>query len=201
MFASRFDRSPDGAASAARDVAALLAAPLAAIVYPNEAYPQALFQRVVELCRARDLNIAGVLQHPACEDPAHRCDVVLEDVMTGERTELFEQRGRGATGCRLDIAALTDVTARIERALQRDPALLVLNKFGKVEAEGGGLVDPIAGAIDRGIPVIIGVPARNLAAWRAFAGDLAVEFGADSDVVTGWLDRVCSRSGVRIPTS
>jgi hypothetical protein len=164
---------------------------LAAVIYPNEAYPQATFQRIVSHCRARAQKLAGVLQHPACEDPVHRCDVVLEDLISGARTELFEHRGKGASGCRLDVAALTDVIARIERALQQGPDLLVLNKFGKVEAEGGGLVDPIAAAIDRDIPVIIGVPARNLAAWRAFAGDLAVEFAAEFDAIAEWLERVC----------
>jgi hypothetical protein len=133
------------------------------------------------------------LQHPACDDPAHRCDVVLEDLVTGDRTELFERRGSGATGCRLDIAALTDVTARLERALQNDPDLLVLNKFGKVEAEGGGLVDLIAAAIDRGTPVIIGVPARNLGAWRAFAGDLAAEFTTEFGAIADWLALACGR--------
>lgn len=172
---------------------------LAAIIYPNESYPQATFQRVVKLGRSRALKLAGVLQHPACDDFAHRCDVILEDLVSGERTELFERRGRGATGCRLDIAALTDVTVRLERALRHEPDLLMLNKFGKVEAEGGGLVDPIAVAIDRGIPVIIGVPARNLAAWRMFAGDLAVEFTPDCAEITGWLDCVCRRSPASAP--
>ena len=69
----------------------------------------------------------------------------------------------------------------------------MLNKFGKVEADGGGLVDPIAAAIDLGIPVIIGVPVRNLAAWRTFAGELAVEFAGDFGAIAGWLDLVCSR--------
>lgn len=186
MFAWRFDRSPD-------------APLLAAVIYPNEAYPQATFRRVVGECRSRALKLAGVLQHPAREDPAHRCDVVLEDLASGERTELFERRGNGARGCRLDIAALTDVTARIERALQHDPDLLVLNKFGKVEAEGGGLVDPIAAAIDRGIPVMTGVPTHNLAAWRAFAGDLAVEFAGDFGAIADWLDLVCSQRKAMAP--
>ncbi len=175
MFAWHSDQSPD-------------ASLLAAVVYPNEAYPRATFQRIVDHCRSRAKRVAGVLQHPACDDPAHRCDVILEDLISGARTELFERRGKGATGCRLDVAALTDVTARIEQALQDEPDLLVLNKFGKVEAEGGGLLDPIAAAIDRGIPVIIGVPLRNLAAWRAFAGDLAVEFAADFGAVAEWLE-------------
>jgi hypothetical protein len=176
----RFDRSPD-------------APLLAAVVYPNEAYPQAAFQRVVDLGRSRQLKLAGVLQHPACEDFSHRCDVILEDLVSGERTELFERRGRGVTGCRLDIAALTDVTARLERALQNEPDLLVLNKFGKVEAEGGGLIDPIAAAIDRGIPVMIGVPARNLGAWRAFAGDLAAELTTEFSAIADWLALACGR--------
>lgn len=186
MSAWRFDQSPDVPL-------------LAAVTYPNEAYPQATFRRVVRHCRSRALRLAGVLQHPACEDPAHRCDVVLEDLASGERTELFERRGSGARGCRLDIAALTDVTARIERALQHDPDLLVLNKFGKVEAEGSGLVDPIAAAIDRGVPVIIGVPTRNLVAWRAFAGELAVEFAGDFGAIAHWLDLVCSQRKAAAP--
>ena len=186
MSVLRFDRSPD-------------AAPLAAVVYPNEAYPRATFQRIVDHCRSRTLELAGVLQHPTCDDPEHRCDVILEDLVSGARTELFERRGKGATGCRLDIAALTDVTVQIERALQHDPDLLVLNKFGKVEVEGGGLVDPIAVAIDRGIPVIIGVPLCNLAAWRAFAGDLAVEFAADFGAIAEWLEFVCRQRAADKP--
>ena len=178
MSAWHSDRSPE-------------ARPLAAIVYPNEAYPQATFQRIVDHCRSRARRLAGVLQHSACDDPAHRCDVVLEDLISRARTELFERRGKGATGCRLDVAALADVTLRIEHALQHDPDLLVLNKFGKVEAEGRGLVDSIAAAIDRGIPVIIGVPSRNLAAWRAFAGDLAVEFVPDFSAIVEWLEVAC----------
>src|SRR5262249_38763558 len=119
-------------------------------------------------------------------DTEHRCDIVLEDLMTGERTDLFERRGSGARGCRLDIAALTAITARIERALDQRPDLLLLNKFGKAEAGGGGLLDSIAIAIDRGIPVIIGVPARNLAAWRAFAG--AVEIDADDGAMSCFME-------------
>ena len=50
------------------------------------------------------------------------------------------------------------------------PRLLIVNKFGKIEADGGGLREAIAEAVDLGIPVLVGVPARNLDRWRAFAG-------------------------------
>lgn len=161
--------------------------PVAAIVYANEAYPDALFRDLVQRCRALGLSLAGVLQHQAFEGADRRCDVVLEDLTTGHRTVLFENRGAGARGCRLDQAALTEATARIEGSLEQLPQLLILNKFGKVECEGGGLRDLIASAIDRGIPAVIGVPQRNLAAWRDFAGEFAVELADRTGGLAEWL--------------
>lgn len=162
---------------------------LVAIVYANEAYPQSTFERIVADCRRRGLRVAGVLQHPVCSDAAGHCDVALEELTTGVWTDLFEDRGPGASGCRLDVAALAEVNGKVARSFDADPALLVLNKFGKVEAEGRGLLDLVAIAVDRGIPVVIGVPIRNLPAWRAFAGGLSVEFSSDPSEITDWLDR------------
>ena len=127
------------------------ARPVAAIVYANEVYPDALFKTLVQRCRALGLTLAGVLQHQAFVGGDRRCDVILEDLATGHRTALFENRGAGARGCRLDEAALAEATARVEGSFEQVPQLLVLNKFGKVECEGGGLRDLIASAIDRGI--------------------------------------------------
>lgn len=165
---------------------------LVAIVYANEAYPQSTFEAIVENCRRRGLRAAGVLQHPVCSDTAGHCDVALEELTTGLRTDLFEDRGPGARGCRLDVAALAEVNAQVARSLDIDPELLILNKFGKVEAEGRGLLDLVAIAVDRGIPVVIGVPMRNLEAWRNFAGDMSAEFSSDSSEVTDWLNRTFS---------
>lgn len=162
---------------------------LVAIVYANETYPQSTFVRLVGDCRRRGLPVAGVLQHPACTNAPGHCDVVLEDLATGQRTDLFENRGPGARGCRLDVAALAEVNGQVARSLDEYPALLILNKFGKVEAEGGGLLDLVATAVDRGIPVAIGVPVRNLETWRRFAGDMSVEFSSDPAEVAGWLNR------------
>jgi hypothetical protein len=161
---------------------------LAALVYPNETYPHEAFQRVVEHCRSRGLKLAGVLQHSACDDQAHPCDVVLENLVTGSRVELFERRGKGARGCRLDLAVLTEVSVSIERALGDQPDLLILNKFGKAEAEGGGLGECIASAMEQGVPTLIGVPLRNLEAWRGFAGEMAAEFADDGDLMQRWLE-------------
>jgi hypothetical protein len=162
---------------------------LVAIVYANEAYPQSTFEGIVEDCRTRGLRIAGVLQHPVCPDAAGHCDVALEELTTGLRTDLFEDRGPGASGCRLDVAALAEVNGQVARSLDAGPELLILNKFGKVEAEGRGLLDLVAMAVERGIPVVIGVPIRNLEPWRDFAGGMSVEFTSDPSEMADWLNR------------
>jgi Protein of unknown function (DUF2478) len=167
-----------------------LMSPVAAIVYPTEVYPDAIFHALVKRCRSLGMSLAGVLQHQAFEGCNHRCDVILEDLASGQRIALFEDRGAGARGCRLDEAALAEAAARVEGSLERAPQILLLNKFGKVECKGGGLRDPIASAIDRGIAVMIGVPQRNLEAWRDFAGEFAIELPANTAEVERWVDRL-----------
>lgn len=162
-------------------------APVAAIVYPDDAYPYVAFETLVRRSRERGLSLAGVLQHRIFEAADRRCDLVLEDLTTGHCTAIFQDRGTGAAGCRLDEAALAEAAARIEANLDDGPDLMALNKFGKAECGGGGLLDLIANAIDRKIPVVIGVPASNLGAWRNFAGEFAVEVTSAVDDVERWL--------------
>jgi hypothetical protein len=160
---------------------------LTAIVYPDDAYPGAVFEAIVAQCRDAGLSLAGVLQHRIAATPERRCDVVLEDLSTGHRTAIFEDRGAGASGCRLDEAALAGAAARIEGNLDEAPDVLVLNKFGKAECGGGGLLDLIASAMERNITVVIGVPETYLQAWRRFAGDLAVELSGDAGEIEQWV--------------
>lgn len=160
---------------------------VAAIVYPDNAFPGPVFEALVDLCRDRRMALAGVLQHQVCPAPDRRCDVVLEDLTSGHRTAIFEDRGAGAEGCRLDEGALAEATARVEGNLVGSD-LLVLNKFGKAECSGGGVLDLMASALDRGIPSVIGVPRSNLEAFRRFAGEFAVELSDDIDDIARWLE-------------
>ncbi|MGJ4944055.1 DUF2478 domain-containing protein [Bradyrhizobium sp. HKCCYLS1011] len=171
----------------ALDTSASLAPQLAAIVYTDNVYPEAAFAALVERSRSLGLSLAGVLQRRVSEAPGRRCDVLLEDLSTGHCTSIFEDRGAGAAGCRLDEVALSEAAARIEGNMEDRPNLLVLNKFGKAECSGGGLLDLIASAMDRQITVVIGVPRANLQAWRDFAGDLSLELPEDVNAIETWV--------------
>jgi len=164
---------------------------IAAVVYADGVYPDRVLARAIAPLRERGMAIAGAIQlDPSGQPGRHPCDLLLEDLASGEVTAIAEHRGREARGCRLDIGILTELAETVAASLRADvPRLLVVNKFGKIETDGGGLRSAIAEAVARGIPVLVGVPVRNLDRWRAFAGSLAVELPADSAVIAGWLAR------------
>lgn len=70
--------------------------------------------------------------------------------------------------------------------------LLIVNKFGKLEAAGRGFVPVIAEALDRGLPVLVGVNAQNLPAFLDFAGELARELPPDATAVCAWAQAALS---------
>ncbi len=168
-----------------------------AVIYPNERFPEAMFDAIVEGYRSRGLALAGVVQRPVVEEPApgQECDVLLENLITGDRTVIFEDRGAMAQGCRLDVGALVQAATKVAATLSEDTALVLLNKFGKVEVDGGGMCDLIASALERGIPVLIGVPLRHLQAWRDFAGEFAIELPDDLETINRWLAKVMAPAG------
>jgi nucleoside-triphosphatase THEP1 len=117
-----------------------------------------------------------------------RCDMILADLASGRRTRISADRGDLAQGCRLDAGALTEAAELIERAIRRAPPdLVVLNKFGKAEAEEGcGFRDVIAAALEADAPVLIAVTEAYAPALRDFAGDLCA-FAEDEAAVWRWL--------------
>ncbi|MDI1287079.1 MAG: DUF2478 domain-containing protein [Reyranella sp.] len=163
---------------------------IAALVYADGIYPDRAIARAIEPLRERGVALAGALQLESTDLPGrHPCDMILQDLSSGEVTAIAEHRGSEARGCRLDVSLLTDLAEAVAFSLySEEPRLLVVNKFGKIEADGGGLRGAIAEAVDLGIPVLVGVPARNLDRWRAFAGPLAVELPAEPAAIAAWLE-------------
>lgn len=136
--------------------------------------PQPLLSAMAASLTARGVALAGVLEH-ANDAPDGPCDVRLEVMGSSGAIDLSANRGRGARGCRLDVDALMRAVQMTQAALEAGAGILIVNKFGKMEAEGGGFRSVIGDAVARGVPVVIGVPARNLDAFRAFADGMAVE--------------------------
>jgi hypothetical protein len=103
----------------------------------------------------------------------------LEDLGSGARIAIGTDRGRLARGCKLDVNQLLEAIEGVGTQLTSQTDLLILNKFGKVESEGGGLRAVVADAIEAGVPILIAVPWRNIDNWRLFAGELSLELPID----------------------
>ena len=93
---------------------------------------------------------------------------------------------RQAEGCRLDARGLSEIGALLDRTLDQHIELLLLNRFGTAEAEGGGLRSVFVRAIEAGIPILTAVRPPYLEAWAEFHGGLAVDLPPDLDRVLAW---------------
>ncbi|WP_293859250.1 DUF2478 domain-containing protein [uncultured Alsobacter sp.] len=153
---------------------------LVAIVYGDGARADALLHAVAAALAREGRVVTGLLPHAVQRPGRSRCDMVLEDPRSGERIRISEDRGEMARGCRLDLGELLRAGELVRRALDDRPDLVIVNKFGKSEAEGGGLRDVLAEIAAAEIPLLIAVPRRNLDAWRRFTGGDAVEIDLDA---------------------
>ena len=152
-----------------------LAHPLTALVYDESVAIGPVLRAIADSARAAGLRLGGVIEKagppPA---PGRKCDMLFDDLAGGEIIKISENRGAYARGCRLDLDGLTRACALVLSQLENCD-LILLNKFGKTEAEGGGFRCIISDALALEVPLVIGVPRRNLAAWREFAGELSFE--------------------------
>ncbi len=151
-----------------------------AIVYSDGARAALLLQRTARALQAAGHVCAGFVQHDEPRPGRSRCDMILENLLSGERVRISQDRGEGARGCHLDPHVLLGAMTAARAALPAGVDVLVLNKFGKSEAEGSGFRPLIADAVERGIAVVTGVSQRNLGAFRAFAGELAREIDIEA---------------------
>ena len=86
--------------------------------------------------------------------------------------------------------------ALTEAGIDAGTRLLIVNKFGKREAEGGGFRPLIAAALERGLPVLVGLGERNAEAFDAFAGDMAETLDPSEAALIAWCDRVVAPAPV-----
>lgn len=144
---------------------------------------------VVETLSRAGRRLAGVLQEePTGAAGRHPCDGDLINLSSGWRLSIQQALGSGSTGCRLDAGALETMVAAVERsiAVQR-PDLLIVNRFGKIEATGRGFCPVIAQALDLDVPVLVGVNDLNRPAFDAFASGMALELPDRPSAVLEWV--------------
>lgn len=164
---------------------------LAAIVFDRDDEPDALVGAIVSGVRESGARVGGLLQEFAA-GAEERHDALVRDLETGELLPIMQDLGALSEGCRIDPAAMANAATMLARARNSKPALLVVNRFGRLESEGGGLIQEIGAAVAEGTPLLICVPERFLDAWNAFAGGLDVQLKPTRAAIEDWWASVAS---------
>lgn len=162
-----------------------MTAPLAAIVYSSGFPIDELMVEIAGRLKQAAVRLGGVVQHNQGDCASGCAAMALEDLASGKRFPISEDRGAGATGCRLDATGLAAAGGAVASALSGPVDLLIINKFGKQEALGQGLRAEIAAGFLSGLPLLTAVRDDMLAAWNDFVGEdwqaLPPEHGAVED--------------------
>lgn len=159
---------------------------LAAVIYQAGFQIDDFLTGAADRLRADRINMAGVLQENA-RDGAGVCSAMtLVDLTSRSRFRISQDLGSQAEGCRLDAGGIAEIGALLDRPLGHDIELLILNRFGKAEAEGGGLRSAFVRAMEAGIPVVTAVRSSYFGAWSKFHGRLAIDLTPDLDAFLAW---------------
>jgi hypothetical protein len=172
--------------SPAMNAASVDVAPLGAVIYPVDFAIDALLSEVAAQLQAGGKRVAGVVQVSLKAAPGCADVMLVRDVASGETTSITQDLGRNSTGCRLDPRGLAVVAGHLAAALDGNPDLLVLNRFGKAEIEGGGLRDLIGAAMARGVKVLTAVRDSHAAEWAEFHQGIAADLPPDAQTVRRW---------------
>jgi hypothetical protein len=158
-----------------------------------------LMAEAVNLLDMHGIALAGTVQTNIDRQDHPLCDMDLRLLPDGPVVRISVDRGPAARGCRLDAEALEQSVLYVEKALEQ-AEVLVVNKFGKQEAEGKGLAGSIAAALECGLVVVVGVNGLNLPAFLDFAGGMAEELMPDPIRIADWCLGALAEKGTREPS-
>lgn len=120
--------------------------------------------------------------------------MVLVDIHRLDEYLVSQPLGPASTGCRADPQGFARASEVLRQALAEAPDLVVSNRFGRLEAEGGGFRAELLQLMLGGLPLLTVVAAHHLDAWFLFSGGATV-LPAQEASVGAWLQQV----GVREP--
>jgi nucleoside-triphosphatase THEP1 len=137
-------------------------------------------------------RLCGTVQTNHDAPDRHGCDMDVTVLPSGPIIRISQSLGRHARGCRLDPDALEQAVTLSEAVLDGGADILIVNKFGKHEAAGGGYRGLIAKALERDVPVLVGLSRLNAEAFHEFTGGLAEAVQPDLPELLDW----CRQAGV-----
>lgn len=169
---------------------------LAAIVHEEHGVSEAPLLEFAQRLSAQGWCVRGLAQVPPQHYPSgtpRRMDLI--DLETGQRYPISQHLGAGSGSCCLNPAGVAEATIALRRALgsAQRPDLIVLNRFGALEAKGSGFFDEFAAIAQAGIPAITAVATPYLPAWQAFTAGSAAALPPEAAALDAWWQTQLAR--------
>lgn len=147
-----------------------------------------LLAEAVGFFEADGLRLAGTVRVQSVDQPRHPCDMDLRVLPDGPGFRISQPLGPMARGCRLHGGVIEAIAAEVEARLA-DANLLIVNKFGKMEAQGRGLCTAISRAMEMEIPALVGVSEMHVPDFNAFSGGDAEPLNPDLRAIRSWFEK------------
>jgi Protein of unknown function (DUF2478) len=178
---------PEVAASdvASRDVASKIGV----LLYDTSVEVDAILTSAVERLRILGVTVGGLLQRSGEQLPSGKYRMWVQDITTGQSIRLDRPRGAGASACILDPDALMQAACMLRRIIEARPELIIVNRFGHAEADGGGLRPEIADAVCSGAAVLIAARSSYLDALEAFLGGPPTVLPPSAVAIADWAEQ------------
>jgi hypothetical protein len=106
---------------------------------------------LVQVCQRlalRGVRLGGLLQISTGAKGGCASTVHVVDLRTNAAFNIWEDRAC-ARGCRLDEGGLAAASLAIDKAIADRIDLVILNRFGRAESLGGGLLGSLTSALGR----------------------------------------------------
>lgn len=150
--------------------------PIAAI--DGDGAAQVLESFVAELL-AQGVKVRGLIQR-------HHPDMHLVDVESGQTYVITQDLGTESESCRLDPSGIAEASVVLRKALAERASLVVVNRFGKLEAAGDGLSAEMLAVMAEGVPLLTCLGTDQMESWRDFTGSAGTVLPAELDAIRAW---------------
>ncbi|AMN47591.1 molybdenum ABC transporter ATP-binding protein [Steroidobacter denitrificans] len=166
--------------------------PIAAIVSSEPEAADALLAEFAMRLGRQGWRVRGLVQHTRRSGGKYKQMMLVDLNDPTSRFPISQDLGTGSSACRLDPAGIAAASIVLRNALRQKADLVIANRFGVLEATGGGLSDELLSLMSERTPLLLVVAERYLEAWRDFTGGEGVELPPRIEVLEAWLLR-CSR--------
>lgn len=141
------------------------------------------------VARHRDeARIVGLVEDGGEDEGDRHCGPgMLLSLADGRRYPMFQDLGAGSDACAFDPEGVVSAADAVAGQIAAGCDLVVLNKFGKYEAENrSGLVSAFQAAIMAEVPVLTSVSPRQADAWDSFAAPYYVTLPPEAEALDAW---------------